>query len=144
MKNTINFLKAVIFGASITLAFLYIQNYNKPVSMNLGYGQVQQTFSGMTNTRPTIASTTTLLLSANSGRILATICNPTTFNGYLTAMPASVTATTTAGATGYFATSTGITIFPSTCTTITDTGKIYGIIATTTSQTFSAAEISAR
>lgn len=98
----------------------------------------QPIYTSATNSSTTITTAATLILSADSGRQNAQVCNKESNGGhmlYLTELAATDTVTTTEGQVGYFTAGTGREVQPGTCYEYNDdnliTGNIYGIATTT-------------
>ena len=99
-----------------------------------------------TNSSVNVSSTLALVLSDNGGAGFRSICHEGTVNVYL---GFNETVTSTVGNANYLSTSTGYTLFPSTCLKIgIDTpnyhGSVWSIAATSTAQKLTTLEASAQ
>lgn len=141
MKNKLSLL---LIGALLfSLGFITNIARRSPPAQ-LGTGAI----ASATNSYVGVTSTPTLILSANTGRGIASVCNtPLNADIWISTFAGGTTPTTTPGATNYFASSTGRYVAPGSCYDVNQdnlfTGAIWGISRSiaSTSQVVSVFEV---
>lgn len=103
--------KSIVFSilaGSLMLALAILISFRTPAG-KLGDSFSLVIYGSAVNTSVSVTSTPTLILSANTGRTTADICNPSTnsSNIWLSEFIGGVTPTTTVGAANRLATGTG-------------------------------------